>query len=69
MRINLIYWEKLNGYKAKYVAEKIGITESYYSQIKNGKKDPSMDLVDKFFMVFGETEGAEDIYKLFIKSE
>ena len=69
MRLNLIAWEKQNGFKAKCVAEKLGITEAQYSRIKSGKRDPSMIVVDRFFMVFGDTEGADDIYKLFVKSE
>lgn len=69
MRLNLIAWEEQNGFKAKYVAKKLGITDAQYSRIKNGKGDPSMKIVDRFFMVFGETEGADDIYKLFVKSE
>lgn len=53
MRINLITWEKQNHYKAKEVAEKLGITETTYSLIKNGKTTPSLELAYKFQDIFG----------------
>lgn len=52
-RINLIKWQAENGYKSKYVAEKLGISETTYSFIKNGKTMPSLELAYKFQEVFG----------------
>lgn len=53
MRLNLIMWEKKNNYKAKDVAHKLGISETTYSLIKNGKTMPSLELAYKFQEVFG----------------
>ena len=53
MRLNLIMWEKQNNYKAKDVAKKLGISETTYSLIKNGKTMPSLELAYKFQEVFG----------------
>lgn len=53
MRLNLIMWEKANNYKAKEVAKKLGISETTYSLIKNGKTTPSLDLAYKFNEIFG----------------
>lgn len=44
---NLIQWEKQHGYKSKYVADKLGISESSYSKIKQGTVKPSVDLARK----------------------
>ena len=52
-RINLIKWEKQNGYKAKYVAQKLGISETAYSFIKNCKTTPSLETAYKFQEIFG----------------
>lgn len=53
MLTNLINWEKENGYKARFVAEKLGITESAYSKIKLGKQKPTLEIAYKFQEVFG----------------
>lgn len=53
MRINLILWEKANHLKAKEVAEQLGISETTYSLIKNGKTTPSLELAYKFQEIFG----------------
>ncbi len=53
MRLNLIMWEKKNNLKAKEVAQKLGISETSYSLIKNGKTMPSLELAYKFQEVFG----------------
>lgn len=52
MRLNLITWEKENNLKAKEVAEKLGITESAYCNIKNGKQTPSIEFAYKFIEAF-----------------
>lgn len=53
MRLNLIMWEKKNNFKAKDVAKKLGISETTYSLIRNGKTMPSLELAYKFQEVFG----------------
>ena len=63
MRINLVIWEKKNNLKAKEVAEKLGISETTYSLIKNGKTTPSIELAYKFQEVFG----VDDVLELLRK--
>lgn len=53
MRLNLIIWEKQNNLKAKEVAEKLGVSETTYSLIRNGKTTPSLELAYKFQEIFG----------------
>lgn len=63
MRLNLIMWEKKNNLKAKEVAEKLGISETSYSLLKNGKTTPSLELAYKFQEVFG----VDDVLELLRK--
>lgn len=51
-RLNLILWEKQNNLKAKEVAKKLGISETTYSLIRNGKTMPSLELAYKFQEIF-----------------
>jgi transcriptional regulator with XRE-family HTH domain len=48
----LIEWEHSNGYKAKFVAEKLGLSQSNYSAIKKGRIKPSLKMVDKLSKEF-----------------
>lgn len=59
MRLNLILWEKENHYKAKYVAEKLGITEAMYSNYKNGKATPNLEFAYKFIEAFPDVNVLE----------
>ena len=59
IRSNLILWEKQNGYKAKDVAERLGITEQTYCNIKNGKRTPSIDFAYKFIEVYPNVDVLE----------
>lgn len=43
----LIEWENENGYKAHYVAEKLGLSDSQYSLIKHGKRKPPLEMAEK----------------------
>lgn len=43
----LIEWEKEKGYKACFVAAKLGLTPSQYSLIKHGKRKPTVEMVEK----------------------
>ena len=40
----LIDYRKENGIKAADMAERLGLSESYYSQIENGKRQKNMDI-------------------------
>lgn len=63
MLTNLIKWENENGYKSKFVADKLGITESAYSKIKLGKQKPTLEIAYKFQEVFG----IDNVYELLMK--
>lgn len=65
MRLNLIMWEKQNNFKAKDVAKKLGISETTYSLIKNGKTMPSLEFAYKFQEVFE----VDDVLELLKKDE
>lgn len=41
------------GYSAKEMSELLGISSSYLSEIENGKKKVSMDLLDRYSDLFG----------------
>lgn len=41
-----------NGYKSAELAEKLGISQSYVSEMENNKKQPTMDILDKYASVF-----------------
>ncbi len=41
-----------NGYKSAELAEKLGISQSYVSEIENSKKQPTMDILEKYANVF-----------------
>lgn len=60
---NLIKWEKENGYKATFIAEKLGITDSQYSKIKLGKQKPTIEIAEKLEKVFG----IDDVFELLKK--
>lgn len=59
-RLNLILWEKNNGFKAKDIARKLGVTEQTYCNIKNGKTTPSIEFAYKFTEAFPD----EDVLEL-----
>ena len=69
MLINLILWEKKNGLKAKYVSEKLGLTESTYSRIKNGKQVATIDIAFKFLDEFKDIIPDQNVLKLFEHEE
>ena len=41
-----------NGYKSAELAQKLGISQSYVSEIENSKKQPTMEILDKYANVF-----------------
>ena len=63
IRLNLILWEKKNNFKAKDVAKKLGISETTYSLIKNGKTMPSLELAYKFVEIFNVDDALELLKK------
>ena len=58
-------WEKQNNLKAKEVAKKLGISETTYSLIKNGKTMPSLEIAYKFNEIFG----VDDVLELLRKEK
>lgn len=56
-------WEKKNNFKAKDVAKKLGISETTYSLIKNGKTMPSLELAYKFVEIFNVDDALELLKK------
>ncbi len=41
-----------NGYKSAELAEKLELSQSYVSELENGKKIPTMDVLDRYARVF-----------------
>lgn len=60
MRWKLIRWEKENGYTGRHIARKIGVSDSAWCKIKQGKQEPTLQqaerLKNEFFI--------EDIFDL-----
>ena len=42
-----------NGYKSAELAQMFGISQSYVSELENNKKQPTMEVLDKYATVFG----------------
>ena len=60
MRKKLILWEKENGYTGRHVARKIGVSDSAWSKIKQGKQNPTLrqaERLQKEFLI-------DDIFEL-----
>ena len=41
-----------NGYKSADLAKKLELSQSYVSELENGKKQPTMEVLDKYAKVF-----------------
>ncbi len=41
------------GYTAREMSSKLGISSSYLSEIENGKKQPTLDLLEEYSKLFG----------------
>lgn len=41
-----------NGYKSVELAQKLEISQSYVSEIENNKKQPTMEILDKYAAIF-----------------
>lgn len=64
MRINLLLWEEKNGFKGSFVAKKIGVSNTTWSQIKNDRQNPTFKQLMTFKDVFGQ-ELDMDVLELF----
>jgi len=42
-----------NGYKSAELANMLDISQSYVSELENNKKQPTMEVLDKYAKVFG----------------
>ena len=62
-RKNLIKFRIDMGYKSKDMADKLGITFTKYSNLENGRVEPSLDFIYKFQEIFD----VEDVLELFRK--
>ena len=50
---NLKRMREERGFKQKYIAEQLGITQNYYSQIENGHRPPQVEHLLKLREIFG----------------
>ena len=41
-----------NGYKSKQLADMLGLSQSYVSELENNKKQPTLEILDKYAKVF-----------------
>lgn len=60
MRLKLIMWEKERGFTGRYVAQKIGVSDSAWSKIKQGKQTPTLEQAEKLKKEFS----IEDVFSL-----
>lgn len=41
-----------NGYKSAQLAEMLGLSQSYISELENNKKQPTIDILDRYAKLF-----------------
>lgn len=41
-----------NGYKSAQLAEMLGLSQSYISELENNKKQPTMDVLERYAKIF-----------------
>ena len=58
----LRYSANNNGIKAFEVAERLGVSGSYLSEIEHGKRQPSLDMLSKFCELYGELLPVEQMF-------
>ncbi len=51
-RDNLKQWERSSGYKAREIAKMLDVSDSTWSNIKSGRKNPTFKLLVKFQKIF-----------------
>lgn len=66
-RINLKKFRISLDLKSKEMAELLGLNASYYSNIENGRVDPSYETAEKFGIIFKGQYN--DFWELFKKEE
>jgi len=57
--MNLLIHRNRVGLSQKDIAELIGVSQSYYSQVESGNRNPSYSFLKKFRIVFPKTEIGE----------
>lgn len=65
-RLNLKKFRIDLNLKSKQMAEKTGISKSHYSNIENGKKNPTYEYLEEFEKIFNIDE--ETLWWLFKKA-
>ena len=50
-----LFLRNIHGLSSKNLALKLDISQSYISELENGKKTPSMKTLDKYIKYFGLT--------------
>ena len=69
-RKNLIKLRIDIGLKSKELAKKLGVSVAYYSNLENGKIDPTFKFIEKFEKFCNEERIViDDIWELFKKEE
>ena len=66
-RNNLRLFRMQQGLLSKEMAEKLGVNHTYYSNVENGRIDPSYSFCEKFGEIFKGLY--EDFWVLFKKTE
>lgn len=65
MRFNLIKFRKMRKLSQEEIAAKLDVSRQHYSNVENGKADPSFGVMEKFEEVFKDQY--EDFWELFRK--
>lgn len=58
-----------NGYKSAELAKKLELSQSYVSELENGKKQPTMEVLDKYAKVFGMKKSTLMLFAESLESE
>ena len=66
-RKNLKLFRMQQGLSSKEMAEKLGVNYTYYSNVENGRINPSYSFCEKFGNIFKNKY--EDFWELFKKGE
>lgn len=53
MRWKLLQWQKENGHTGRFIARKIGCSDSAYSKIVKGTQNPTLEQIEAFRREFG----------------
>ena len=58
-----------NGYKSTQLAEKLGLSQSYISELENNKKQPTLDVIDKYAKLFNMKKSTLMLFAESLESE